>query len=174
MLNCVYEILLVEDDAINAQLIQSLLSDSHSCVLAEGLSFDLCLVENLTAALDILKQKDFDVILLDLTLPDGKGIQSLLKIKEIAPDIPIIVETDIQHETLVVRAFQMGANGYLQKKHLDANSLIYAIRIAIERQQYINKVSLQQQEKEFASLENLANAIKPSITARMFALPQRH
>lgn len=173
MTNSVYEILLVEDDAINAQLIQNLLSDSHDSVLAEGLSFDLCLVENLTATLNILKDQDFDAILLDLTLPDGKGIESLLKIKEKAPDIPIIVQTDYQDETIIVRAFQMGANGYLRKKDLDANSLIYAIRIAIERQEYIDKFSRQQQQQqqqqEFASLENLANAIKPIITARMFA-----
>lgn len=173
MSNSVYEILLVEDDAINAQLIQTLLSDSHDSVLAEGFSFDLSLVTNLTEALNILTEKDFDVILLDLTLPDGKGIESLLKIKENAPDIPIIVQTAYQDETIIVRAFQLGANGYLRKKDLDSNSLIYAIRIAIERQQYINKFSQQkqqqQQQHEFTSLENLANSIQPSITARMFA-----
>jgi DNA-binding NarL/FixJ family response regulator len=173
MSNSVYKILLVEDDAINAQLIQSLLSESHNSVLAQGLSFDLCLAQNLTQALNILKERDFDAILLDLTFFDGKGIESLLKIKENAPDIPIIVQTAHEDETIIVRAFQMGANGYLRKKDLDTNSLVYAIRIAIERQQYLNKFSQQkqqqQQQQEFVSLENLANSIKPSITARMFA-----
>lgn len=169
MSNSVYEILLVEDDAINAQLIQSLLSESHNSVLAQGLSFDLCLAQNLTQALNILKERDFDAILLDLTFFDGKGIESLLKIKENTPDIPIIIQTAHQDETIIIRAFQMGANGYLRKKDLDTNSLVYAIRIAIERQQYLNKFSQQQQQQEFVSLENLANSIQPSITARMFA-----
>jgi DNA-binding NarL/FixJ family response regulator len=175
MSNCVYEILLVEDDSVNAKLIQSLLSHAHKSVIAEGFSFNLSLVSNLTEAINLLNQQEFDVILLDLMLPDGKGIESLLKIKENAPDIPIIVQTvnHDQEENIVVKAFQMGANGYLRKKDLDTNLLVYALRLAIERQQYIEKVSQlkqqQQQQQEFASLENLANSIQPSITARMFA-----
>ncbi|BAQ65441.1 response regulator transcription factor [Geminocystis sp. NIES-3709] len=175
MSNCVYEILLVEDNTINGELIKRLLSNSHHCVLAEGLSFKLSLVSNLTEAINLLNQKEFDAILLDLMLPDGKGIESLLKIKENAPDTPVIVQTAThdQEENIIVRAFQMGANGYLRKKDLDTNLLVYAIRLAIERQQYIEKLSQlkqqQQQQEEFASLENLANSIQPSITARMFA-----
>lgn len=175
MSNCVYEILLVEDNSVNAQLIQSLLDDSHKSVLAEGLSFNLSLVNNLIDGINLLNQKEFDAILLDLMLPDGKGIESLLKIKENAPDTPIIVQTvnHDQEENIVVKAFQLGANGYLRKKDLDTNLLVYALRIAIERQQYIDKVAQlkqqQQQREEFASLEILANSIQPSITARMFA-----
>lgn len=175
MSNCVYEILLIEDSAVNAKLIQRLLSNSHNCLLAEGLSFNLSLVGNLKEAIDLLHEKEFDAILLDLTLPDGKGIESLLKIKENAPDTPIIVQTSTQDqdENLVVRAFQMGANGYLRKKDLDSNLLVYALRLAIERQQYIERLSQlkqqQQQQEELAILETLANSIQPSITARMFA-----
>lgn len=175
MSNSVYEILLVEDNAVNAKLIQSLLSNSHTSVLAEGFSFNVSLVDNLTQAITLLNQKEFDAILLDLMLPDGKGMESLLKIKENAPDTPIIVQTSNheQEENIIVRAFQMGANGYLRKKDLDTNLLVYALRLAIERQQYIEKIAelkqQQQQLEEFASLENLANSIQPSITARMFA-----
>lgn len=175
MSNCVYEILLVEDDSINAQLIQSLLDRAHKSVLAEGFSFNLSLVSNLTEGINLLNQQEFDVILLDLMLPDGKGIECLLKIKENAPDTPIIVQTTNheQEEHIIVKAFQMGANGYLRKKDLDTNLLVYALRLAIERQQYINKVAQlkqqQQQREEFASLEIFANSIQPSITARMFA-----
>lgn len=175
MSNCVYEILLVEDNPVNAKLIQSLLDHAYKSVLAEGFSFNLSLVSNLTQAINLLHQQEFDAILLDLMLPDGKGMESLLKVKENAPDTPIIVQTvnHDQEENIVVKAFQMGANGYLRKKDLDTNLLVYAIRIAIERQQYINKIAQlkqqQQQREEFASLENLANSIQPSITARMFA-----
>ncbi|WP_324283102.1 response regulator [Cyanobacterium aponinum UTEX 3222] len=173
MSNHVYQILLVEDNTDNAQLIENLLSSAHHSPLAEGSNFCLCCVQNLAGALQVIKEKDFEAIILDLTLPDSKGFESLLKLKENAPDTPIIIQTDSTDEAVIVRAFQMGANGYLRKIDLDCNSLVYAIRLAIERQQYVERLSAlkqqKQQQEEFASLENLAQSIQPSITARMFA-----
>lgn len=173
MSNHVYKILLVEDNLENVQLIESLLSSSRNSLLAEGCDFRLSHVENLTQALEIINNEDFEAVVLDLTLPDGKGFESLLKLKENAPDIPIIVQTESSDEAVIVRAFQMGADGYLRKRDLDGNSLVYAILLAIERQQYIERLSAlkqqRQQQKELASLENLAQSIQPSITARMFA-----
>lgn len=172
MSNHVYHILLVEDNITNAQLVMELLSNTSQCLLAEGASFQLSHALNLTQALHLMKEEDFDTIILDLTLPEGKGFECLLKIKENNPDIPIIIQTSTEDEGVIIRAFQMGANGYLRKKDLDSNLLVYAIRLAIERQQYIDKLAelkqRQQREKELASLENLAQAIQPSITARMF------
>lgn len=166
-----YKILLVEDNAVNVKLIQSLLSNSQQSPLAEGLSFQLITVNSLAKAINFLEQKKVDVILLDLMLPDSQGIESLISLKEKAQDTPIIIQTASEDETIVVRAFQMGANGYLRQKHLDANLLLYAIRLASERQQYIDKLSeLQQQQRqaeEFSGLENLANTIQPAITAKM-------
>lgn len=167
-----YQLLLVEDNPVNAKLIQSLLSNGNQSLLAEGLSFHLNSVSTLAEAIEFLAQQEVDVILLDLMLPDSKGIESLTTLKERVPDTPIIIQTATEDETIIVRAFQIGANGYLQKKNLDSNLLIYAIRLAIERQQYINRLSESQQQErqaeELASLENLANSIQPSITARMF------
>ena len=168
-----YEILLVEDNAVNVKLIQTLLSNANQSALAEGLSFELITVMSLAEALKFLEQREVDVILLDLMLRDSRGIQSLVTLKQKAPDTPIIVQTVDEDEAIVVRAFQMGANGYLRQKNMDVNLLIYAIRLAIERQQYTHRLlQLQQQrrqEEELASLESLANSINPSITARMFA-----
>jgi len=173
MSNHVYKILLVEDNPDNVQLIENLLYSSRNSLLAEGCDFLLSHVKNLTQALEIIDDEDFNAIVLDLTLLDGKGFESLLKLKENAPDIPVIVQTETADEAIIVRAFQMGANGYLRKTDLDCHSLVYAIRLAIERQQYIERLSAlkqqKQQQKELASLENLAQSIQPSITARMFA-----
>lgn len=168
-----YQVLLVEDDQVNVKLINKLLSSGNKSLLAEGFSFNLISVNTLQDAINCLEEEKIDVVLLDLILPDSKGIESLIILKEIVPDIPIVIQTANDDETIIVRAFQLGANGYLRKKNLDTNLLIYAIRLAIERQQYINNLLALQQEQrqaeEFATLESLANAIQPSITARMFA-----
>ena len=168
-----YKILLVEDNAVNVKLIQTLLSNANQSALAEGLSFELITVVSLAEALKFLEQREVDVILLDLILSDSRGIQSLVTLKQKSPDTPIIVQTADEDEAIVVRAFQMGANGYLRQQNMDVNLLVYAIRLAIERQQYTHRLlQLQQQrrqEEELASLESLANSINPSITARMFA-----
>jgi CheY-like chemotaxis protein len=167
-----YKILLVEDNAVNIQLIKTLLFNSQPSLFAEGLSFPLISVHSLAEAINFLQQEKIDVILLNLMLPDSQGIESLIRLKEKAQDIPIIIQTASEDETTVVRAFQMGANGYIHPKNLDANLLLYAIRLAIERQQYIEKLSelqkQQRQAEEFTGLENLANAIQPTITAKMF------
>ena len=166
----VFSILLVEDDEINVQLIQDLLSSvDDSSVLTHDFSFTLSTVHNLTQALQIIEQNNFAAIILDLTLPDAQNFDALLQIRQKSPHIPIIITTVDQDEAIIVRAFQLGANGYIRMKDLDRNLLIYALRTAIERQQYIQSLSQQQHQAELASLETLANYIQPSITARMFA-----
>lgn len=123
--------------------------------------------------MEILNQTKFDAILLDLILPDSKGIDTLVRLKEKVPNTPIIIQTVSEDENIIVKAFQMGAHGYLRSKNLDANLLIYAIRLAVERQLYVSKSQEIQQQKrqelEFQGWENLANPLPASITARMFA-----
>jgi len=117
------------------------LSHADQSLLAQDLSFEVESVDTLAKAFDCLNKGEFDVILLDLMLPDSKGIESLISLKEKTADTPIVIQTASEDENIIVRAFQMGANGYLRKKNLDSNLLIYAIRLAIERQQYNNRLS---------------------------------
>lgn len=164
--------MLVEDDPVNIKLFQSLIISSKDCPLARELSFELTCAESLSQTIKLIRHQDFDIILLDLLLPDGNGLDSLVQIREILPKIPVIIQTGNEDETIIVRAFELGADGYLKKNNLDSSLLIYAIRSALEKRQYIAKLeALQQrksQEQEFQSLEYLANLGKTSITARMF------
>ena len=170
MFSHVFSILLIEDDDVNVQVIKRLLSSvDDTSVLTQNISFSLSTTNNLTQALEIIEQHNFAAIILDLTLPDAQNLDALLKLRQKSPHIPIIVKIVEQDESIIVRAFQIGANGYIRMKDLDRNLLIYALRITIERQQYIQGLSQQHHEQELASLENLANYIQPSITARMFA-----
>lgn len=167
------KILLIEDNVVNAKLIQALLSKSSESALAEGLSFQLDCCETLAEGIQKLAENSYDVILLDLVLSDSQGIDTLLKVKEKVTDIPIIIQTASEDEHIVAKAFQVGADGYLRKNNLDTNLLIYAIRLAIETRQYQFNVKelqkQQEQELEFKNLESLANSVKTSVTARMFA-----
>lgn len=169
-MNC--KILLVEDDPVNIKLFQRLIECSKDSPLAKGICFELTCAENLSETINLLKKEDFDVILLDLMLPDSTGLDSLTQVREIMPQIPVIIQTGNEDETIVVKAFQMGADGYLQKKNIDGSLLVYAIRSALERRQYIARLEQLQtqkkQEQEFQSLEHLANEGNTSITARMF------
>ncbi len=165
------KILLIEDNPVNAQLIQKLLSACVNTSLARGLSFDVTWTETLAQGLEKLEDSTFDVILLDLILPDSRGINSLITIKEKTPQVPIIVETGSEDETLIVQSFQLGADGYLKKKNLDTNILVYAIRLAIEKNNYsakLQKIQLEKQESEFQDLAQFTNDSQTNVTARMF------
>jgi CheY-like chemotaxis protein len=166
-------VLLIEDKLDNVKLVQELLVNGQGSSLANGLTFPITCVANLEEGMTMLIDNSFDVILLDLMLPDSQGFDTLIKIRDKFPNIPIIVETENNDETLVVKSFQLGADGYLQIQSLDSNLLVYAIRLAIERQKYRTQLALgqqqQQQALEMADLESIVSAgISTSITARMF------
>lgn len=169
MSNPVFPILLIENDNAIVQLIQHLLGSTDNSVLTQDFSFSLSVADNLPQGLQLIEDTDFSAVILDLTLPDTQNFEALLKIKEKLPNIPIIIKIVDQDEATIVRAFQIGANGYIRIKDLDRNLLVYALRTAIERQQYMQELSQQQQAKELANLEILANYIQPTITAKMFA-----
>jgi CheY-like chemotaxis protein len=172
MLSDLCKILLIEDSSDNIKLIERLLLRSQDSSLAEGLSFALTSADSLSQGIERLTTEKFDVVLLNLMLPDSKGINTLITIREQFSKVPIIVQTDSEDETLVVKAFQLGADGYLHTQNLDSNFLVYEIRLAIERQEYIVKLELLQQQKqqelEFQELEQRSNLGNTSITARMF------
>lgn len=173
MSNDVCHVLLIETKVANIELLQTLLSNAQNCALAQGLKFPVTCTSSLAEAIKTLQKHQFDVILLDLNLPDSRGFDALIKLRTTFPNLPIIVETDTQDGTLVVKSFQLGADGYLQIRTIDSSLLIYEIRLAIERQQYRARLAQQQQilqqAQEFADLDALVESSKnTSITARLF------
>jgi CheY-like chemotaxis protein len=165
-------VLLVEDEPTTIKLIEKLLSKASSCSVAKDLSFRLTLARDLQETAEKLTTETFDILLLSLEIPAPSELNTLVKARELAPGIPIVVQTASQDETLVVKAFQAGADGYIQLHNLDSNLLAYQMRVAIERQQYIanlkRKQQEQQQEEEFLELEHLINGVSTSVTAKMF------
>ncbi|RUR72328.1 hypothetical protein PCC6912_63680 [Chlorogloeopsis fritschii PCC 6912] len=135
------KILLVEDNPADVRLLQEFLWDVTSA------QFQLIPVEQLDEALEILKQKSFDVILLDLSLPDSQGLETFLKMHLQAPAIPIIVLTGLDDESLATRAMQQGAQDYLIKGQVNGDLLVRCMRYAIERQRV--EEALRQSEERF-------------------------
>ncbi len=122
------KILLIEDNPGDARLIREML------VEARGASFTLETADHLAAGLARLGAGSFDVVLLDLSLPDGQGLQTFERVHAKVPSLPIVVLTGLDDETVAVGAVQAGAQDYLLKGHVDPHELVLAIRYAIERQ----------------------------------------
>ena len=161
-------ILLIEDEPTTVKLIQRLLLKAPQCSLAEGLTFALTQAQDLQETAEKLAGEKFDLILLSLEISVPPGLNILVKTRELAAAIPIVVQTTSNDEKLVVKAFQLGADGYIQLNNIDSSLLVYQIRVAIERQQYILNLKHQQQEEEFRELEQLIKGGQTSITAKMF------
>lgn len=121
--------LLIEDDPYIAQLIHQMLDKVRDVL------FDLVHADSLSLGLEHLNDGHFVIILLDLGLPDSSGIKTLNKVYAQASDIPIIVFTGQDDETLGVNAVNAGAEDYLVKGLTDRKTLVRAIRYAVGRHQ---------------------------------------
>lgn len=120
-------ILLVEDSAGEARLLRELLSE------VRGFAHTLLHVDRLARALDALRERAVDVVLLDLTLPDAIGLAGLRAIHAAHPRLPVLVLTGLSDEELAIEAMKSGAQDYLIKGEADARLLARSIRYAIER-----------------------------------------
>ncbi|WP_424357179.1 histidine kinase dimerization/phosphoacceptor domain -containing protein [Methanocella sp. MCL-LM] len=121
------KVLLIEDNVGDADYITELLSEPGS------LRFHISTVDRLAAGVDFLNRADCDVIILDLTLPDSKGIYTFEKISGAAPNIPIIIITGIDNESIAAKTLQQGLQDYILKSNLSAELLTRSIRYAIDR-----------------------------------------
>ncbi|MFN5514615.1 MAG: ATP-binding protein [Cyanobacteriota bacterium] len=147
------KILLVEDSLAEARLLQEILKGATSY------HFKFAHHTRLTAALGILEQELFDLILLDLTLPDSAGLASLEPLLKTVPQIPIVVLTHHHDEQLALEAVRCGAQDYLVKRDITLDILLRAINYAIERKQAaLNLLRLNADLKE--NVEHLTEDIQ--------------
>lgn len=141
------KVLLVEDNPGDVRLLQEFLWDVTTA------QFELMPVERLDRTLKLLNQESFDVILLDLSLPDSQGLETFITLHRQAPAIPIIVLTGLDDENLALRAMQEGAQDYLVKGQVSGDLLVRCMRYAIERQR-IEEALRQSEERFRVALKN--------------------
>lgn len=121
------KVLLVEDNDGDVMLVEELLD---SC---EGKNkVEVCHADSILNAIDRLSRNKFDVIFLDLNLPDGTGEYTLSKIKASAGEIPIIILTGSTLKRDELRDCILNTEQYLVKGYIDADSLSYTLHSALK------------------------------------------
>ncbi len=127
------EILIIEDNKADLDLINILLAES----INSSFNYDLTSAKTLKKGFSLLNKKKFDIILLDLFLPDSEGLESLRQTYKRETNIPIIVLTGLNDVNLGRKAVRLGAQDYLVKGDINENQLIQSIFHSIERKDTI-------------------------------------
>lgn len=144
------KLLLVEDDPGDSRLVQLELKE-----LSPSLEFTVKIAETLAGGIQCLQDDHFDIVFLDLGLPDSHGLMSVDKVCTSYPQIPVVVMTGLTDEHAGVEAIRKGASDYLVKGNTDKNLLYRAIRYSLERKQ---GEELLRQAKEDAEAANIAKS----------------
>jgi PAS domain S-box-containing protein len=120
-------VLLVEDNPGDVRLVREVLKDAGQA------EFAITSVDRLRLAFDQLTQQQYDLVLLDLTLPDSHDIATFDKLNKDFRNIPVIILTGMDDEKTAVEAVRQGAQDYIMKGMLDGPALARAMVYAIER-----------------------------------------
>lgn len=153
----IIKILLIEDNPAHARLIRRLLSSVKPTVSSPPI-YELHHAERMERALAFLKTIRFDIILLDLFLPDSTHLETFERIYKTVPSTPIVIISGYSDEQLAVKAMQQGAQDYLSKDDsLKPGFLTRAIRYAIERNRL--RAQVEKQTAALAASENRRRAI---------------
>ncbi|EAW44956.1 hybrid sensor histidine kinase/response regulator [Nodularia spumigena CS-584] len=148
------KVLLIEDSLPEARLLLEFLRQ------ADSKEFRLTHVKRLNEALNALTRESYDVILLDLTLPDSQGLSSLPVLMNHAPSTPIVVLTNTNDEDLAIEAVRQGAQDYLVKRQVNVDVLVRSVCYAIERKQALETLRTVNQSLEVRVEERTAELVK--------------
>jgi PAS domain S-box-containing protein len=147
-------VLLVEDNPTDVLLLREALAETPS------IEFVLTQVERLADGLARLREEPFDVVLLDLGLPDSSGADTLVRLHRQEPDVPVLVLTGLKDEAVGLQTLQEGAQDYLVKNQLPASLLGRSIQYAIER----HRVAAALRESEMRLAGIIGSAMDGIIT----------
>ena len=141
-------LLLVEDNPKEASVIKNMLK--------EGLQnqFTLTHSRSLGNALDLIQQNQFQAIILDSHLSDGKSFESIPQFLQFCPDAPILILSSVEEEDQAIQAVKSGAQDYLIKGQTSSSTLCRAVRYAMERQRATQRIT---QLAHYDHLTGLAN-----------------
>jgi two-component system cell cycle response regulator len=131
-------VLLIEDNPGDARLVRELLTE-------EGDRFGIVLAGSMREALNRLAAESFDVVLLDLSLPDSQGFGTISSIRAQVPAMPLIVLTGFDDADFAVAAVEAGAQDFLVKGQFEGGTIRRAIRYAITRRTLEEQVRLSEE-----------------------------
>ena len=150
------KILLVEDNPGDARLLDVYLKETFNT------SFALITTDSLTKGLNLLEERKFDIVILDLSLPDSTGLDTFKKVNSHSPETPVIVLTGYEDESIGINAMKLGAQDFLVKGDVNGKELTRSINYSIERFKLLNKLSertedLQKERLKLADAQKLAH-----------------
>jgi two-component system, NarL family, invasion response regulator UvrY len=172
-------LLIVDDHAIVRHGLRQVVSEAHDIeVTAEAGSSQ--------EAVRLLREHDFDMVLLDISLPDKNGIETLKMIKRDKPNLPVIMLTMHAEDEFGVRALKAGASGYVTKQSAH-DQLLNAVRQVAAGRRYISQDLAEElvrsigesseklphellSDREFDTLRMLASGKSLSEIGQMFSI----
>jgi len=176
MQKMVIHVLLVEDSPTDAKLLHQIFVHAYQQEVR------MIHVERLSEAIDVSSASNnltvddsenetsnpdkFDVVLLDLGLPDSVGVDTLKEYRAAVSDIPVVVLTGLDDEELAMQALAEGAQDYLVKDQITIQRLVRAIRYAIEREEILNKLRESEEiSRQALAKEQQLNELKSNFVA---------
>ena len=145
-------ILLIEDNPGDARLIQEMFKEQGSP------SIEFRHVECMKDAERFLGTRSADIILLDLGLPDAQGLDAVRRAHAAAPDVPLVVLSGLDDESMAIQALQEGAQDYLIKGQIEPRELVRALRYAVERK-VIEETLFEEKERAQVTLDCIGDAV---------------
>jgi PAS domain S-box-containing protein len=118
--------LLIEDNPGDARLINEMLKEANG-------EFAIMWVDQLADGLRELRQKPIDIVILDLNLPDSRGLATFSRLQAEFPRPPVVILTGLHDSELALRAVSTGAQDYLTKGEISPSALLRVLRYGIER-----------------------------------------
>ncbi len=135
-------VLLIEDDPDYTLLMNLYINEA----CGESLKYDMQSAVTLAQGIDMLARREFDIILLDLMLPDSQGLETLAELRRHAPSVPVVVLTNLALADAGIAAIGSGAQDFLIKSKVNQETLRRALGYALER------------SKLFGQMEGLVSA----------------
>ncbi len=143
-----YKILLIEDNPGDVRLIQEMLKDVKEA------EFNFIHAKRLSEGIELLLKNGIDVVLLDLSLPDSRGLETFRSLRKRIPDIAVIVLTGLDDAETGMKAVQEGAQDYLIKGKVDGQLLFRSICYAVERNRMFRQLKELAVKDELTKLYN--------------------
>lgn len=142
------KVLLIEDEAQDKQLIE------HAVQPSQG-RLELHWVQTLKEAIAAARSERFDLILLDLNLPDSTGLDSLHRILKLVPKLPVIVLTQVESDALGADAIRAGAQDFITKQLPELHGWLRVAGYAIERHRLMRDAVQSAQRARLANVDHL-------------------